>query len=263
MYYVEIRKQIQRKHDPQLVPLDTIWSVDGTEYPFRSVYAYTEETAEQVYNKRSTAGLQSVYKYSDMLFIDIDSDDNDVQIAGNKLCDLGLEFEYWTTGNRGGHFHLPLEPMAGLHTNEYQRKWVDENIPVKTDCTIYTCNGQFRMPHAVHDKTGKPKELQEKIAGKILRIDTVQPLLRRNNQWHCHTTVDNYVDNLTRYAGVGERHQRIMMIVKDGIKLGFSLDKVTQDVLLYNQKWLHPQMDVKEVIRHVNKTYNQYCDYTE
>jgi hypothetical protein len=257
MYYIEIRQQIQRQHDPVLVTIDEIATISGRDYPFRSVYAYTEETAEHIYNKKSTAGLQSVYKYSDKLFIDIDGSDADVQRAGDKLCDLGIGFEYWTTGNRGGHFHVPIEVMAGFHVTEQQRAWVESTLPVKPDCSIYTCNGQWRMPGAIHSKTGQPKKLQETVGGTLLRINTTAIPIRRTQRWQHHVTIDNYVDNLTRYCGSGQRHQRIMMIVRDGIKLNFSLDRIASDMLLCNSMWFHPPMPDNEVLDHVTKVYQR------
>ena len=258
MYYIEVRKQIQRKHDPQLVSIDDIGGVDGSEYPFRSVYAYTEETAEKIHAQRSTAGLQSVYKYSDKLFIDIDGGDKDVQQAGDKLCDLGIGFEYWTTGNRGGHFHVPVDIMAGFNVSNQQKAWVQDNVSETADCSIYTCNGQIRMPGAVHSKTGKPKKLLEKIPGTLLSIADIAVPTRRVDKWHGHSDIDNYVDNLTRYCGPGQRHLMLMIIVKDGIKLGFSLDKILEDCYNYNMLWVHPPLSDEDVIKHVTKTWHQY-----
>lgn len=265
--YIEVRRKLIRNHRPILIPIKENQPLDGKKYPFRSVYIYSEIAKQQIEQRKSTKNIPTKELFSDILFVDIDGEDSAVQQFGDKLVDLGLQFEYWHTGRRGGHFHVPIKPMQGQHVINSQKMWLyshfKELLTQGLDMSIYTPNGQIRMPGAIHEKTGKPKKLFEEIPGKILEIPIAitPPPLQRSSRIFANTSLNDYTNNLTRLRLQGSRHQHIMIIVKDGISLGFSLDKILSDVLRWNSKWTGKNpLPEREIHKHVRKTYWQFVD---
>jgi hypothetical protein len=264
--YIEVRKTVQRRHDPVIVPVSDI----PPGYNFRSVYVYNEATKNYIEQKRSTKGLQGIYVYSFVLFVDVDGDSDEVQAVGDKLCDLGIGFEYWTTGNRGGHFHVRIEPMEGPFVPQSQAKWVTDNLSVHTqtlnghktnrvDTSIYRANGQIRLPGAIHQKTSGVKTLQETIEGKALHIDMVTAPVLRTYGAIRKASKSTYIHNLTRYKPRGKRHLHTMIIVKEGIALNKSLDQIIEDCRWWNIYFTEEPLDDIILVDHVIKTYRDHA----
>jgi len=250
--YIEIRKTLKRRHDPILVPNGSL----PPGYNFRSVYCYNQKTKEYIEQQKSTKHLRGVELYSDMLFIDVDGSDEDVQFVGNQLLDLGVCFQYWTTGNRGAHFHVPIEPMTSVFVPQSQSYWIRHHLDYnKIDISIYNSNGQIRLPGAIHQKTGKVKRLQEFIDGNKLQIPIIKTCIVKPSKNVMPATRSSYIYNLTRHKSSGKRHMHLMIIVKEGISLNYSLDHITKDCLWWNLYFTDFPLDDILVVEHVEKTY--------
>lgn len=256
MYWMEVRKEITRPGPPELVPLSP--KHDG--YQYRSVFAYGDEVAYSIRSSGNTRDLKTKPVYSDTLYIDVDSDNTVVQAVGDKLCERRVRFEYWTTGNRGAHFHIPIQPMCGIMVPYSQRMWVTEVMDgIEVDTSIYIATGQIRLPGAIHEKTGKNKRILESIRGNLLEIPMIEvKTMQSKAPWErVATTKYSYIDNLTRPRGSGQRHRHIMIIVKEGIALEYSLDKILTDLIEWNRAWNKNPLPDYELISHAERTYGR------
>lgn len=264
-YYIEVRGTVKRYNDPVFIPLEDWTKLRG--YSFRSIYAYDEKSVEIFQRSRSLEGIQTHPVYSDMLFIDIDSDDkNHIEYAYNKLADLNIYFEAWSTGRRGIHFHVPITPMFGVKVPNSQVEYVKYLFPKlieeeAIDLSFYCHTGQYRLPGAVHSKTvGGVKTLKYRVNGHdVLNIPLIDEVpVSKYTGTVVDTTREAYIANLTRYRDAGGRHLHLMILVKDGIALGLDLNTVIHDAKQWNKRWARVPLDESLLEEHVIKTYRQF-----
>ncbi len=117
-YFHEYRPDTRRFGAVQLKQKDDIEDLQG----FVSLYGYPKITLEQIKKQKGTFGLKEYPLYSNILYLDVD---DDLQIEMDIFHDLktkGLAFEYYSSGKKGGHFHIDIAPMecVGLHDIQYQ-----------------------------------------------------------------------------------------------------------------------------------------------
>jgi hypothetical protein len=257
-YYVEIRKEIIRTTTPLFVPLDQIDKVRGFRY--RSVYAYDYEVMTSMLRNGETKGFQGCSVYSDCLFLDID-DKSYVDECRQILLNLRLWFTEWFSGRRGTHFHIPIKPMYGPYLIDSQKKFVTDTFDRhRVDRSIYSINGQIRLGGSRHEKSGKHKLQLQKFDGYRLEIPMLDKPLPTvyANTYDGNASKALYVKNLTYRRGEGQRHQHIMILTKDAIKLHIPLDIHLENMIAYNRRWMEPPLSDWELEKHVRKTWRQY-----
>lgn len=132
---------------------------------FSSVYGVDEATAEALTAARDFSGFKGVV-HTEKLWIDCDTEEaSNVVEAG--LRKLGLEFEKWSTGNRGAHFGVTRSAKPSPLLPAMDRAWVKARFP-EADLKLYSHLHLFRRAGERHQKTGRRKELLFSVDGKGL-----------------------------------------------------------------------------------------------
>jgi hypothetical protein len=165
-WYIEHRRTVERTGPLKYVPLEACPTLTG----FRAVYAVDAALKDHILKAGSVSGLDGVPVYSDTLFLDYDGEDG-VEAARDTLCGLGARFEIYTTGRRGRHFHVQIEPMFGTSVPYSQLQFVRAYFTGAFDHTIYRPHSIIRLPGTYHEKApGQMKQRLELLEGNPLRI---------------------------------------------------------------------------------------------
>ena len=247
----EYRFEVMRKGSPVLEETPSV------QYNFQSTFGYPEETARHIKDNNNTKDLKGKAVHSDTLFIDIDESAN-IDDACSILRKLGVGHEIWSTGNRGCHIHIPIKEMVGTKVVYSQTTWLkDVGLWPLVDTSIYREGGQFRVPGALHQKTGKPKVKTGTIEGTKLRIKTLTPPPIAPRYFEDVSTtaspsaVFDYMMNLLAKRSEGGRHQHMFILWCRGREAGYSVDQIHGDILAWNdrQDLPHPTHIVQAKLR--------------
>lgn len=124
---------------------------------FTSLYAISAQDAEAIRAEGTTKGFKGVV-WSPTLEMDFD-DPEAAERAGCRLEEMGLEFNAFSTGNRGLHFQLfrSLDSKPSHLLPQKDKAWVRDHFP-GADTSIYTHLHPFRLEGTKHEKTGRPKQ---------------------------------------------------------------------------------------------------------
>jgi hypothetical protein len=167
-YFIEHRRTVERGSKLTYVPLEAERECTG----FRSVYAVDAALRDLILGKGSVAGMENMAVYSDILFLDFDSDDG-VEEARDTLCSMGAQFAIYSTGRRGRHFHVAIEPMFGASVPHSQLRFVSTHF-AHFDPTVYRPHSIIRLPGTWHEKApGHMKHRMEFLPGNLLKIPVV------------------------------------------------------------------------------------------
>ena len=234
----EWRDSIERRGPPILL------EAPDRQYNFRSLYGYAPNTINIIQKNKHTRGLKGISCYSDLLIIDCDTLD-DMALTNDRLAELGIAYEVWSTGNRGLHFHIDIEPMFGPNTIWSQIIWLQENnLWEIVDRSIYREGGQIRVPGAIHRKTNKPKELVKEIPGELLIVkERVRPPVSQSSSEIEEGTPEaiyEYMKNLMYRRGEGARHTHLFVLWKRGIAAGVDPDTLREDLRWWNDHFAFP-----------------------
>jgi hypothetical protein len=239
----EYRLTKQRIGYPQLKPID---ESKGYPFTYRSLYGYDNKVSKIIDSKGNTRDLKGVPVYSDELIIDCDTDD-DSRSVELILGTLDIGYIKYTTGNRGHHFHVPHDPLYGTNTIWSQLSWLHENGLYKySDKSIYREGGQIRLPGAIHEKTGKTKEvifdntsidnlvvIPESIAPPPVSRGITNSNPNENSRYEYHR-------NLLYSRTEGGRHGHMFILFKRGIEAGIDIESIYDDIRWWNDTMAHP-----------------------
>ena len=215
------------------------------QYRYRSLYAYGMDTANLIRARGNTRALSGCPVYSSELIIDCDTTEEATAVEA-RLSELEIPFELWLTGNRGCHFHIAINPMFGTNTIWSQVCWLrDIGIWDIIDTSIYRENGQIRVAGAVHEKTGRIKELV-KHADREDRIDIpvriTPPLPPVESQIEPGTPEarNEYHRNLFYKRNEGGRHTHMFVLWQRGRAAGYEPDDIRDDIRWWNDTFAQP-----------------------
>lgn len=197
---------------------------------------------------------------ADTVFIDIDGAAEDVEATKQKLLSMGITFEQWHTGRRGGHFHIPTTFMQGSDVPWSHKMWVAEHFaPMNPDMSIYTHTGQWRLPYTVHEKNpGHVKQLIFEHVGTTLTVPMVsRPTSDRVDRSTDFDLKRNWLDNLTRECGSGQRAPHIYILCCNAVELGLDCDEATEEIQRWNSRFARPAHDERYIANKVLANYMQ------
>jgi hypothetical protein len=146
---------------------------------FCSVYAVRQEDGWAI---EKYAGTTSGFKgivWSQRLWIDLDTEEA-AQGARLILKERGLDHVVYTTGNRGLHIGVARDNRPSHILPGQDKEWVKANIP-GADLSLYWHLHLIRLPGTIHEQTGLPKKLIDKVPGKALILPPLQPEQERTN----------------------------------------------------------------------------------
>jgi hypothetical protein len=213
------------------------------QYTYRSLYGYGPETTKMIETNGNTRGLKGQPVFSDLIIIDCDTGEEGL-VVQNRLEALGVNFEQWLTGNRGCHFHIPIEPMYGTDVIWSQTLWLtDIGLWDVIDTSIYREGGQIRVPGAVHEKTGRVKEKVRTVEGDKPRIPIKkQPNtpVQSNHVPGTPEAKEEYRRNLLYRRSEGGRHTHMYILWRRGIEAGLDLETIKEDIRKWNEERAEP-----------------------
>lgn len=246
-YWVEWSNNAKHGLPPVFVKLDDISKNVG----FRSLYAYDTDTAKYMLSQGSVSGVGQLKPnlYSDTLFIDIDDDPRSAQILIEQFEQMHIQCEIYTSGNRSTHIHVPIVPMTGPYVPHSQKEFL-QNIclcfGINVDMSIYHATGLYRLNGTVHDKTGRPKKLMDKLPGTILEIEYVEPNVHQSIYDSDNRTLWRM---LLTHKKSGGRQFHVWKIGRRCRELGYSPDKTIELMKFWNENYCEPPLEISQVVR--------------
>jgi hypothetical protein len=259
MIYFELRKHVLRYTQPVLH--NSQFGLTSTEestlsdegYNFRSVYGYSQDTAVNIDTNGHTRGLKGLPVGADNLVIDVDDDKGSDNVL-KVLTERGIKFDYYDTGNRGKHFHIPTQFMFGNYVISSHIAFLEAlGIWDIVDKSIYREGGQYRLVGAKHHKTGQIKRLIKSYEGQKVFVPIVHPKPDRMESRKIeakeepHMELRDYFLNLSRPSFVGNRHNHFFILWRQGQRSGVDLDQVEEDIHWYNDTLCDPAHDSHQV----------------
>ncbi len=235
VYYVEVRPEIKRVGPPVLVPLANAYEHVG----FRSVYAYGHALAQHILATGTTRGMQQQSVYSDELFVDFDHSQGEDFLL--HLYDEGIQHSVWTTGNRGVHVHVAIEPMEGVAVPDSQAAWVKGNV-VGADPSFYIHGGQWRLPGTVHAKTGRLKTKHHELTGRRLEIPLVTPRVAALDGSGLAPTPGRFYQHILRTKTAGGRRQYAWHLATLAWQEGLKYEVALRSILWWNGRYCQPSL---------------------
>jgi hypothetical protein len=141
-------------------------------FQYASIYAVPEETARAIEQAGTAAGFKGVV-WSQRLWLDFDTEDA-AERAKRRLKEEGYDHVVYTTGGRGCHIGI-LRRAFPSHTLPAQdRAYAQSNFP-GCDLSLYWHLHLLRLPGAVHERTGKTKQMLYRVEGKELELPRWEP----------------------------------------------------------------------------------------
>ena len=248
-YSVEVRRWQYRVGPPFFVTLGNERGYQG----FRSVYAYPDHVRKHITQTRTTAGIEDMPVFSDMLFLDFDNVDPTDAIM--HLYDEGYGFTVWTSGNRSYHVHVSIEPMLDADAPYSQRVWAEKFAP-GCDLSFYHHAGQFRLAGTPHEKTGQRKELLRSKVGDLLTIPLVgRPRLTAPGTMGGRAGNGAFASRLLRGKGEGGRRVYVWHLAKVALAEGLPLDVALREILWWNSRYATPSLNPNQVSEKVHEVY--------
>lgn len=221
---------------------------------FRSVYAFETQPTE-------SKGLNRFPVVSATLFLDFDDGvDGAVLPSIDKLNQQKIAYKLFTSGSKGCHLHIDIEPMSGIDVPYSQRQYVID-AGFNSDLSLYRHSSLIRLPGTIHLKTGKPKELIKESVGDRLSV----PMLKTPEPKFSKVQAkqdDMLYAALTRSAGLvhkspmtGERTKTMWSLSRNFHDSGISFDTALELAYSINATWSHP-LDEAGVLRAVKQGYS-------
>lgn len=153
---------------------------------FASLYSVSASDAEAI-TKAGTCAKYCGVVGTDTIWIDVDSEDA-VQKVRGKLDELGVDYVWYSTGNRGSHFGVRINYIASHLLPARSKAWVGSTFEGLADLSIYTHLHLFRLPGTRHASTGRKKQLiSSMINGRALEL----PNLARSDVRHYKAPAGN------------------------------------------------------------------------
>lgn len=144
---------------------------------FVSTYMYDSGLVKYVTEHGSLRGFSATKPvcYSETLLVDFDDAKEAARDFYRFLRKKGLKFDVYDSGGRSIHFHIKRHPVASESLPYSDKYYIMTHAP-KADLTIYQVGRVFRRAGTIHHKTGRKKELLEKVEGNLLEtIITEKP----------------------------------------------------------------------------------------
>lgn len=224
---------------------------------FSSLYAITKEDAEALVSASTSVQFKGSV-WSQTLAIDVD-DEEVALVVENRLSEMKLDFTVYSTGNRGKHFYITRPHSPSHILPQIDKEWIKEHFP-SCDTSIYSNLHLFRLPGAIHDKTGNRKKLLCSYKGipLILPDHLTQNdhiLYKSGKDVTQSIFLDQWVMSQTVPWQDGKRHEALLNL---GVKLrknGEPIEFIER--WLYHANLLHtppkPQEELDRIIQFVSE----------
>lgn len=239
-----------------------------------SVYAFTEAAKFAVQAQGNAVGLGRFPVYSDRLWIDIDAADSSPQEVERvkeytrqltrQFRDLDYSFSVWDSGSKGFHIAIKIEPMFGRDVPWSQREFVEKNLKVVCDFSLYQAGRLLSNPGRVHPKTGRRKTKVFGFDGTtVLSIPMLTTPEKSLVDSDSLTDQDRARIALNRMQSMildsplpGMRHTVLWSVASQAIEAGLKSDLVFGLLCWINKMSPNPKAE-SEVLRAVQQAASQ------
>jgi hypothetical protein len=230
---------------------------------FRTTYGFNEADALEVRKTNNSRGLGKYKVYSDELFIDLDTGDNELNNVKKTLGDIGLGYRLYSSGNKGFHFSVETVPVYG-NTVGYTQKRLIEKLNIPCDLSIYRNSSLFRLPGTIHQVSGNKKELIEDVDGGLLSY-TLLDLPSTEEKFNIQSvefddelkfSLTDVIYSFGYSPGKGNRYMSLWKLAKSLGESGLSERAAAELLLFVNASWGDDKHPDDEVLRAVQ---NAYC----
>jgi hypothetical protein len=209
---------------------------------FRSVYLYDEDTYKFIVEQNAVRALDRFPVYSDTLFVDFDDGDASIDRFKSILNSCKVAWEMYFSGSKGYHFHIPIEPMYGVHVPYSQKQFI-LGLGIETaDTSIYKHTGLIRLKGTWHHVTNRQKELVESSQGDVLRIPDIENALSdvymvESSSIELLAALNRAYEYTLDEPGVGSRHSSLLALAKHLTAAGATYDTVFDMCRLVHNTW--------------------------
>jgi hypothetical protein len=252
----------------RMVEVETVQKIVETRYDpgYASVYCFDSQAAQAVTIAESSRGLDQYPVYSDRLTIDVDDTDLDrakarAEQLSAQLRNRDIGHEVWLSGGKGYHIVMHHDMMCSKDLPWSQRKYVEDELKVDCDVSLYRSGSLISLPGRVHPSTRQRKRQVWKCAGGNVSIVLQQkPELKFDFANLGLSDIGQALVNLQLLAQCppkeGNRHQRIWGSARDLCKSGVSKETAIELLLKVNDSWVTKKPE-GDVIRAVEQAYSR------
>lgn len=255
MWYVEHALEVFSRKG-RMVPLSDI----SRYYGFRSVYAFSQEDAEEIKKSRSSKGFNRFSVFSDKLLFDLDNGDQGLNDIIGWADNEGFGYEIYESGSKGLHVELPTvakysPSLPGTH------KEIAKKIYPKADLSIYRHGSLYRLPGTIHKKTGNPKKLVESVQSNILldfELKTEEPKIKAleiDPSEDAQLALALASSLFNNSPGCGGRYMKFWSTSRALVDAGFSEEFIVELMLRINESWDDDAHEESEVLRAVSGAF--------
>jgi len=238
MILYEIRETVARVGAPVLG--------DKNDNNYRSFFGFPQSTQALIKKQGHVKNLDGQELYCDEVLVDVDDNTSiDATLAAIKKS--GYAHTVYTTGNRGCHISIPIEPIQHRQLVYSVKQFVKSlGIWEYIDTSVFRAAGQFRAVGARHEKTGKHKSELYKVEGTVpkIRILTPPPMTHTKiNVNHEPTEQDKYqlYINMLAAREPGARTPHFYILWRSCIRAG--VENPSEIILWWNRTQKEPHTD--------------------
>lgn len=224
-----------------------------------SLYYFRNKDAQTIRKSGSSKGLNKYPVWTNRLVMDYDDGDATLWDDFPKIAEFGAPFRIYTSGGKGYHVEIHIEPMVGLNVPFFQRVFVTSH-GFKVDLSLYQSGRLISNIGRVHPKTQRKKALiMEFFEGQPLVIpQNAQPPVpyeeKKSDTMVFLQAIARLNKSLKYAPGIGNRHTALWGMAKDLAGGGLSHDTALELLLNVNKTWPNPKEDC-EVEAAVEQAY--------
>ena len=236
----EYRATGRRTGKPRLLNKDNFDGLAG----FRSLFGFDGPAVDYIESTGATRGIGRYSLYMDLLILDFDDNPEAQEKAKAWLDSNGYSYSTYTTGNRGQHIHIPIEPLHTVGLAPLVKNIVSSVFP-GADTSIYKPTGVIRLPGTYHSKTGAKMCLLTKKSGKMMSLLEHKPKgfvpLPKYMEEQDPLQLEAWlIRDLHKYVGDGGRNNHLFNICATAIKLGHDYDTTEELAKMWNSNYADP-----------------------
>ena len=255
MIKYEYRSTGRRTSKPKLLKNYEFRGLAG----FRSLFGFSKEAIDHIEYTQATRGVGKFPLYMDTLILDFDDNPLAQEKAKEWLEEKGYGYTTYTTGNRGEHIHIPIEPMQQIGLAPLVKSIVQKLFP-GADESIYKPTGVIRLPGTYHSKTGSKMCKLNDIKGTKLRIINYKPEgfapipygLKEQNPEQLEAWL---IRDLHKYVGDGGRNNHLFHICATAIRLGYPFETTEELARSWNETYASPSIREGEFFATLKSAY--------
>jgi hypothetical protein len=262
----EYRRSLKRSGKPILKTKEECLEGQG----FISTYGYPEEVQKVIEDNKGTYGLSGMPVVSDLLYIDVDDNQEAADKVFNILHGDNIRFIMYDSGSPNSyHFHIPIVKMEGPNVPAIHKQWVLDNFDESwVDTSIYRTAGIIRIEGTYHKSyPGNTKKVSLNMMGEILDLtdyktksECVMPKFKMKLDTDPEMLDSLFNQMLFTRDYSDSRNGYIFKLAAMAKDIGYSFDEALDKIEVYNDLMVDPQLKPGELRATVNSAYRGMRD---